>query len=832
MVNEKSKLESDLAWARSQIEAFRAVRPRYIRMAETLQRVLELAARKADPLAIVQARPKSIASFAEKIQRKKNKYRDPLSRMTDLCGARVVTQTQSEEQAVCEFIKSHFEIDEANSLDVSSRLRPSEFGYRSIHYIVRFRPGVFPESEIAHDLYPDPETPMKAEIQVRTILEHAWSAFTHDRIYKGPFAIPSKWERELAIQAGMLEEVDQAFNRVQAGLQTYMASYGAYLTKAQLLEEIELLKLVHESDPNDVKNADRLGKLLMELGSWQEAADLMAPFAGAGYPPLLRDLGVALCKIHAGEPSRPEYQQGQKYLEGAIAPPSRDVDALASLAGTWKSVNPEKARAYYRRAFELDPTDPYAVSNFLVFEIARRKDPGAAALMAPSIDAAIRRCRDQIEVGMNAPWTFYNLGMFYLLQDRPYESLNAYAKAVQLSSDDWMIETSLRLLDQLAGSDGSLRGMDWARKLLVLGWRVKFPGENAVSQFKKLPFVKTDAGGNPILILAGGTARESDPQVESFLAILEKGFQEFQGLILSGGTRAGISAFAGNLQEKNPHSMRAVGYIPKTLPAGAAVDPRYGQIRRTDGGDFSALEPLQMWIDLTASGIPPQSVRLIGVNGGWISAFEYRLALALGASIGILAGSGREADALLADPDWASAGGLLALPADSMTVRAFVAGDASPLEAPAREAVAQAIHEAYREKRHRTISDQDPACADWDCLSDAFKASNLSQADDIRRKLKRIGCSMAPVSGVKGKPVDFSASEIETLAELEHGRWVVERLRDGWKFAAERDAGKKTSPFLIPWSELPDEVREYDKETVRKTPEFLAKAGMAIIRIK
>jgi ppGpp synthetase/RelA/SpoT-type nucleotidyltranferase len=824
--------DADHDWARSQIEAFRAVRPRYVRMAETLESILKREARKVDPLAIVTARPKSVTSFAEKIQRKKNKYRNPLQRMTDLCGARVVTQTQSEERAVCEFIEGHFAVDEANSLDVSSRLRPSEFGYRSIHYIVQFRPGVFPESETAPDLFPDPENPMKAEVQVRTVLEHAWSMFTHDRIYKGPFAIPRKWERELAIQAGMLEEVDQAFNRVQTGLQTYMASYGAYLSKEQLLEEIELLKIVHESDPDDVKNAHRLGKLLMELGSWQEAVDLFAPFAGAGYPPLLRDLGVALCKIHAHEPSRPEYRQGQKYLEDATAPPSRDVDAVASLAGTWKSIDPEKAHAYYRRAFELDPTDPYAVSNYLVYEIARRKDPGTASLMAPSIDAAIRRCRDQIEVGMNAPWTFYNLGMFHLLLGHPYESLNAYAKAVQISTDYWMVETSLRLLNQLAAADGSIRGMDWARKLLILGWRVKFPSESADAQFRGLPSSKLDAAAGPVILLAGGTAHESDLQVETFRRILEIGFEGFCGLILSGGTHAGISALAGDLQKQNSQSIRTVGYVPKTLPEGVTADPRYGEIRRTEGDDFSALEPLQMWLDLTASGIPPQSVRLLGVNGGRISAFESRLALALGAAVGILAGSGRESDVLLVDPDWKSANGLLALPADAMTVRAFVGGGASPLDEPARESVAQAIHEAYREKRHRASTGQDPACADWDCLSAVFKNSNRYQADDIKRKLERIGCSIVAVSGRKDRPVEFSNLEIESLAEMEHGRWVVERLWEGWTPAAERDEAKKTSPYLVAWSDLPEEIKAYDRETVRRIPEFLAKAGLGIRRRK
>ena len=49
---------------------------------------------------------------------------------------RVVTQTKSEAEAICGFVREHFEIDEKNSLDALNRLGAKEFGYRSVHYIV------------------------------------------------------------------------------------------------------------------------------------------------------------------------------------------------------------------------------------------------------------------------------------------------------------------------------------------------------------------------------------------------------------------------------------------------------------------------------------------------------------------------------------------------------------------------------------------------------------------------------------------------------------------------------------------------------------------------
>lgn len=51
----------------------------------------------------------------------------------------------------------------------------------------------------------------------------------------------------------------------------------------------------------------------------------------------------------------------------------------------------------------------------------------------------------------------------------------------------------------------------------------------------------------------------------------------------------------------------------------------------------------------------------------------------------------------------------------------------------------------------------------------------------------------------------FTKDEIEIMAEMEHARWNIEQLLDGWKWGKEKDMNRKISPYLIPWSELPDE---------------------------
>ena len=76
----------------------------------------------------------------------------------------------------------------------------------------------------------------------------------------------------------------------------------------------------------------------------------------------------------------------------------------------------------------------------------------------------------------------------------------------------------------------------------------------------------------------------------------------------------------------------------------------------------------------------------------------------------------------------------------------------------------------------------------------------------------------------------FTEAEIEIMAKMEHARWNVEWLLDGWKWGEGRDVTKKTSPYLVPWSELSIDMKEWDRQTVRKMPEFLAEVGLEVRR--
>jgi len=830
-----NKRQEEQEWLREQLDKFTKVLPKYQTCAVVLQTVLDKAIKKYSPLAIVQTRPKSIVSFGEKALLKKhaNRYSAPIDRMTDLCGGRIIVPTLAEVEVICEFIKNHFEIDWENTVDLSKRLKPTEFGYRGVHYIVKFKTGVFPTKEINVRI-PDEIFGLRAEIQVKTILEYAWGVFTHDRAYKGSFKIPEKWQRELANLAATLESADSSFARVEDGLRGYAASYGAYMTKEQMQDQVKNLKIVLEHDPTNAALASRIGKLAITLGDWQTAIDILSRYVDSGYQPILRDLGVAMCKLYRDKPNSKEYKKGQSYLEAAIAMDPKDTDAISSYAGTYKGIDEDKVRALYRQAFDVDPSDPYPLGNYLECEVSNTQNISVVSTLRTVIDNAIKRCRDQADVGMNLPWAFYNMGKFYLLLGNPHESLASYAKAVQLGHADWLINTSLQSLEKLNIVRDALPGYDWVRRLLLIGLSIKFPaeqsGKEAIQQLKKLSSDSHKLLAGPIVIVAGGCDPTTEIQIQGYRQVTIEGFRDFRGTIISGGTAAGVSGLATEIGSKYPDDIKTVGYIPRGLPAGVRKDKRYRELRSTDGTDFSPLEPLQYWTDIISSSIPLPLIKVVGINGGVISAAEYRIALTLGAQVAVLEDSGGEAAKIIMDDDWAKAKKLICLPVDSMTIAAFIGGSRPRLESEIRKIIARAIHENYRQGKTRVSTTDDPASAPWDKLPDNLKESNRQQADDIFSKLLRIRCTVVKVIGRKAVKMTFTKDEVEIMAEMEHGRWNVERLLDGWKPGEKRDVDNKISPSLTSWNKLPEDVKEWDRDTVRKIPEFLAKVGLEIQR--
>ena len=423
----------------------------------------------------------------------------------------------------------------------------------------------------------------------------------------------------------------------------------------------------------DLALMEKTAKLLVTMGRWNESVELLAPYAPFGHGPLLRDLGVALCQLHRSEADSAQYLEGQRLLEIAGAAPNRDTDAVASLAGTWKGVDDARAQACYRRCLELDQSDPYALGNVLEHEIAAAGDLAVIDAMREQIIQASRRCRSQADAGVNLPWAYFDAGKFALLLGHPYDAIASYAKAVQLTTADHMLATSLSSLQRLSASGVAITGSGWAQGLLTLARAVWFPSKQSldgVADAMSLPEIDEQT---EVVFLAGGTDATVVGWFEHHHSTLLRGFTDFKGVVVSGGTQTGVAGLAGSLSERFGERITAVGYLPADIPTGLSVDPRYDRLRRTAEGDFSIGDSLQAWADLVVSRANPATMKLLALNGGQIAAAEYRVALALGCTVGAVAGSGGEADRLLDDRDWIAVPRLIRLGLESDAIRRFLA---------------------------------------------------------------------------------------------------------------------------------------------------------------
>jgi ppGpp synthetase/RelA/SpoT-type nucleotidyltranferase len=829
---------------KEQVEKYKFVQGRYVQLAGVLEKVLRSIVKKYAHEAIVQVRAKAISSFAEKTQRKLTPKKDPVNEFTDLCGGRIIVTTPSEVAAICRFIESCFVIDWENSIDVSQRHKPSEFGYRSVHYIVNFRKGEFPTDdvpvEIPEELYPLKNCPMKAEIQVRTFAEHAWAVFAHDTTYKSAFKTPAPIERELNTVAALLEDADKSFERIQKGLAIYASHYLAYMDYEQMKAEIDTLKLVLEYDPDNADLAARIAVIANESQDWDTAIEVLKDFTGCKHQAVLRNLGYAKCRKHRADKCSEGFLSGQKDLMAALELDKTSSITITTLAKTYEGSDEEKAGLLYRQAYEIDPTDPYVLINYLHYEMLSKRNILFIPMMASVIRHAVQRCHAHIKVGINIPWSYFYLGKFHLLLEESDESMACYSRGISLTdkADAAHIETpvqrSIKALKAIFFVKEGITGFEWAKRFLLAGCFVKaFDNKEYLNELNGL---KLGEIKGPVIILAGGCDREVEQTMEGYGTLLQQAFKSFQGTIISGGTTQGISGLAGDLGERYRGNIRTIGYLPDNIPNDATRDKRYAEIRTTGGSGFSPLQIAQSWVDIISSGIDPSTVLVLGINGGRLASLEYKMALALGAKVGLIEESGREASRLLNDEEWGTVPNLIRLPYDAYTIRAFLGYEKINIDKGIRERIAAELHEEHSQpKREKILAgkiESAPALAKWQDLRADFKESSLQCVDHIAEKLKEIGCEVYELGSEVTEKIEFTDEEKKLMASMEHGRWNAERLMSGWRYDAVRDDNKKTHHDIVPWTELPDSTKQYDYNFINSIPELLEKNGLAIRRCK
>jgi predicted RNase H-like nuclease/ppGpp synthetase/RelA/SpoT-type nucleotidyltranferase len=165
----------------------------------------------------VTGRAKSVASFAAKADRSVDGqplYSNPLEEITDQVGVRVITYLHSDVTAVADLLGDQLRILDDRDMGQETA-REGRFGYASRHLLVAADAGR--GAPAAYESLRE----QRAQVQVRTVLQHAWAEFEHAIRYKG--TIPEEHapdlDRRFTLAAGLLELADREFSMIRDRLQ-------------------------------------------------------------------------------------------------------------------------------------------------------------------------------------------------------------------------------------------------------------------------------------------------------------------------------------------------------------------------------------------------------------------------------------------------------------------------------------------------------------------------------------------------------------------------------------------------------------------------------------
>lgn len=195
----------------------------------------EIITNEGVPTHSITGRVKEKESLLKKIETKGYKE---IKQITDIIGIRVITFVLDDVDKICDLLKKEFTIDDSNSGNKAHNLKDNETGYLSVHSILKLGPYRCDLPEYVR--YKD----FAFEIQVRTILQHAWASMSHDNQYKFTGVLPSKINRRFYLTAGTLEWLDMEFQRLTDELNEYKEIIAEETQKGNLNIEINSTSLL------------------------------------------------------------------------------------------------------------------------------------------------------------------------------------------------------------------------------------------------------------------------------------------------------------------------------------------------------------------------------------------------------------------------------------------------------------------------------------------------------------------------------------------------------------------------------------------------------------
>lgn len=471
------------------LKEYGALRANYAKFAAAIEGILRMALRD---IAVhnISARAKDLERFALKASKpdpadlSRPKYSEPMSQIEDIAGARIITYVLRTLSEVEKVVHREFEVIERS--DKGQKLIENALvGYRSIHLIVGMKPDRVKLLE--YQEFKD----LRAEVQIRTILQHTWAEIEHDMRYKPMFEPNKELNQRFTALAGLIEVGDREFDQIY---DMYERRRKALLDLAQIdesrfeggdsnrskrrLDDILALPmaiLVEESSAKRIEPTDQSPRELIARGKYADAVVRYTALIEREPRQFFNYLGRAKARFLSGD------------AEGGLV----DLEGAEELSPNHPSI------ARLRDLIEGRSPDKEHASDL---SLALRQ--GHTALREGNAIDALRKYEEAERLGFSPVYSIFNrsmaqfLGKKFALSRQTLDRINPYPRTALglnvmilealcylMSGGDKQDEVLQMLSDYLAQLRESM-GFQYAKSPisnLEQGVRKVFPAEEALS---------------------------------------------------------------------------------------------------------------------------------------------------------------------------------------------------------------------------------------------------------------------------------------------------------------------------------------------------------------
>ena len=259
------------------LEDYRKQRDDFIKLGDTVHEMLsDIVNDMGLTVLAIEHRVKAEKSLAGKLERSGDYY-NTFDELTDILGCRVICFLSDEIDIIGKKVEEAFSVDWQLSSDKRALIQEDSFGYLSLHYICTLPFG---------DKWPDEICGKKFEIQIRTILQHAWAAIHHDIGYKSDFGVPRDIKRQFARLAGLLELADEEFVRARDN----MVGYTEDIRRRIITDDANDITINMISLNEYVRNNQKMQALIQEIADIASAE--ISEIDPESYIPQLAFLGI------------------------------------------------------------------------------------------------------------------------------------------------------------------------------------------------------------------------------------------------------------------------------------------------------------------------------------------------------------------------------------------------------------------------------------------------------------------------------------------------------------------------------------------------------------